>query len=57
MKTATPKPQRTIQIRYPLSKGLLDAVGMLKDKLPNALAYQRKIRREWGKRATVLKRS
>lgn len=37
-------------VRQPLSRGLLDAAGILKNKRIDALKYQRAIRREWEKR-------
>jgi len=50
MKTTVLKTKETVQIRYPLSKSLVGAAGMLKGKLPNSLKYQKAIRKEWDQR-------
>ena len=37
-------------VRQPLSRGLLEAAGLLKNKKINAVKYQKDIRREWENR-------
>lgn len=50
MKTTVLQPEEVGHIRYPLPRGLVNAAGMLKGKLPAALKYQKAVRAEWEKR-------
>lgn len=58
MKTTTIiKPKDAGRTRYPLPKSLVDAAGMLKGRLPNALKYQREIRKGWEQRIKKTERT
>lgn len=57
MKATVLQPKEIRHIRYPLSKSLVNAAGMLKGKLPNALKYQQAIRKEWQRRTRKTKRT
>lgn len=48
------KPKAVTQLRYPLPKTLVAAAGMLKGKLPNGVAYQKNIRKQWEQRLRKL---
>jgi len=50
MKGTALQPKEIGRIKYPLPKSLVNAAGMLKGKLPNALKFQKAIRKEWQKR-------
>lgn len=50
MKTTVLKPNEVGHVRYPVPRGLVHAAGMLKGRLPAALAYQKALRAQWEKR-------
>ena len=43
-------PEDIDTLRQPLSRGLLEAAGLLKNKKIDAAKYQKAIRREWENR-------
>ena len=50
-------PQELENYRYPIPESWLKVIGILKGKKKvNALAYQRKIRKEWSRRLAKLER-
>lgn len=57
MKGTVLQPKEIVRLRYPLPKSLVNAAGMLKGRLPDALKYQKAIRREWQKRTKKTARS